>query len=283
MMVGFESEHLLGNMNNNKKTGIIGIIITVIILIIIVSITNVKIENWAYFGNTLENFVMPVQNGLVYLKNKIAGNDNYFINIEELKTENESLKEKNTELEQSLRELEIIKAENATLKEYVNLKDKYAEYATIPANVIQRDFSNYSKIIVINVGKDDGIDVNMTVISEKGLVGHVISVTDNTAKVQTIIDTSNAVSGSVSTTRDSILLKGTLEETFLKATAIPTDSTIIEGDYIETSGLGGIYPKGIFIGTVKKVVSTKNITDRYAYVEPAVDFSKLETVLVITD
>lgn len=270
-------------MNKNKKTGTIGIIITVVILIIIVSITNIKIENWSYLGNVLEKVVMPVQNSLTYLKNKIAKNDSYFVNIDELKEENENLKNKNTELEKSLRELEIIKAENATLKEYVNLKDKYSEYTTKPAYVIQRDFSNFSKTITINVGKNDGIDVNMTVISEKGLVGHIISVTDTTAKVQTIIDTSNAVSSLITTSRDSVLIKGTLDETFLKVTAIQTDSTIIEGDSIETSGIGGIYPKGIYIGTIKKVVSTKNITDRYAFVEPAVDFSKLETVLVITD
>lgn len=270
-------------MRENKKTGIIGIIIIVIILIIIVSITNIRVEKWSYVGNILGNVVMPVQSGLTYLKNKIAGNDNYFINVNELKNENEQLKNEKTQLEASVRELEIIKAENATLKEYVNLKDKYSEYSTKPAYVIERDFSNYSKIIVINLGKNDGIDVNMTVISEKGLVGHVISVTDTTAKVQTIIDTSNAVSSRITTSRDSILLKGSLNETFLKATSIPTDSTIIEGDLVETSGIGGIYPKGIYIGTIKRVVSTKNITDRYAFVEPAVDFSKLETVLVITN
>ena len=67
----------------------------------------------------------------------------------------------------------------------------------------------------------------------------------------------------------------------LKATFIPTEATVLEGDKIETSGLGGIYPKGIPIGSIKQVVSTKNITDRYAIIQTAVDFSKLETVLVI--
>ena len=69
----------------------------------------------------------------------------------------------------------------------------------------------------------------------------------------------------------------------LKATTIPTDATLIEGDSVETSGIGGIYQKGIHIGKVKTIVNTKNIIDRYAFIEPAVDFSKLETVLVITN
>lgn len=270
-------------MDKKKKTGTIGNIITTVILIIIVYITNIKLENWSYLGNILEKVVMPVQSGLTSLKNKIAKNDNYFIDMDHLKSENENLRNKNIELEKSLRELEIIKAENNTLKEYVNLKDQYSEFTTKPAYIIQRDFSNFSNVITINLGKNEGINVNMTVISEKGLVGHIISVTDTTAKVQTIIDTSNAVSASMKSTQESILVKGTLEETGLKATAIPTDASIIEGDALETSGIGGIYPKGIFIGTIKKIASTKNITDRYVYVEPAVDFKKLETVLVITN
>jgi len=267
----------------NKKNSIIGIIITIIILVFIVVISNSKIENWSYLGSKIGNTIMPVQNGLTYLKNKIAGNDSFFIDIETVKHENEELKNKNSELEKSLRELEIIKAENATLKEYVNLVDKYAEYKAIPAYVIQRDISNYSRTIIINVGSNDGISVGMTVIADKGLVGHVISVTDTTAKVQTITDTATTVSSTISTTRDGIIVRGMLDsELTLKATYIPTDATVLEGDNVETSGLGGIYPKGIHIGTIEKIVNTKNITDRYALIKTAVDFSKLETVLVIT-
>ena len=270
-------------MDRKKKTGTIGVIVTAIILIIIVILTNTKKDNWSFASNVFGKVVMPFQSGLIYLKNKISKNDNFFVNMDELKQQNENLKNKNIELEKSLRELEIIKAENDTLKEYVNLKNKYSQYTTKPAYVIQKDFDNFSKLIEINLGKKDGIDVNMTVISEKGLVGHIISVTDNTAKVQTIIDTSNAVSASIKSTRDSILLKGSLDETGLKAIQIPTDASIIEGDLVETSGIGGIYTKGIYIGKVKRVENTKNITDRYAFIEPAVDFSKLETVLVITN
>ena len=88
----------------------------------------------------------------------------------------------------------------------------------------------------------------------------------------------------MSTTKDSIVCKGTLDgQSELRAMYIPTDANIIQGDSIETSGLGGIYPKGIHVGTVKSVTNTQNITDRYALVETAVDFDKLDTVLVITN
>ena len=270
-------------MYRNKKTGIIGIIITVIILIFIVIFSNGE-NNSNFFENAATNLIMPIQNGLTYLKNKISGNSTFFTDINNLQNENEELRQKNSELEQSLRELENIKTENETLKEYLNLTEKYGEYKTIPGYVINKDISNYSKTIVINIGSDDGVQENMTVIGDEGLVGHVVSVTNNTAKVQTIVDTASSISCSMSTTKDSIVCKGTLDgQSELRAMYIPTDANIIQGDSIETSGLGGIYPKGIHVGTVKSVTNTQNITDRYALVETAVDFDKLDTVLVITN
>ena len=271
-------------MYKSKKNGIVGVIVTIVILIIIVILSNLDIENFSHIGNAFNSLVMPIQNGLVYIHNKIKGNSTFFSDITTLKEENESLKEKNSELEKSLRELEIIKSENETLKGYVNLKDKYTDYTTVPGYIINKDINNYSNVIVINVGENDGIKINMAVISDEGLVGHVISVTKNTAKVQTLIDTSSAVSCVVGSARDNIIIKGTLDnKSMLKATSISTSATLLEGDKVETSGLGGIYPKGIVVGTVKSITNTKNLTNRYAMIEPSVDFNKIETVLVITN
>ena len=271
-------------MYKTKKRGIVGVVITIIIIVLLVIFTNSNVNQLTYLQDICNVFVMPIQNGFTYLKNKISGNDAFFADMDTLKKENEELKQKNSELEQSLRELEIIKAENETLKEYVNLKDKYADYNTIPADVINRDISNYSSTIVINVGSEDGIKTDMTVIADSGLVGHIISVTNHTAKVQTIVDTASAVTAKMSTTDDSIVVQGTLEsKSTLRATFIPTDAVVLEGDSIETSGIGGIYPKGIHIGTIREVINTSNITDRCALVDTAVDFNKLNTVLVITN
>ena len=270
-------------MYQNKKAGKIGIIITIIILILIVIFSNGE-NNTSFFENAASNLVMPIQNGLTYLKNKISGNSTFFTDISNLQQENKKLKRKNSELEQSLRELENIKTQNETLKEYLNLTEKYGEYNTVPGYVINKDISNYSKTIVINLGSDDGVTENMTVIADQGLVGYVVSVTDTTAKVQTIVDTASSVSCVMSSNDESIVCKGTLDDSSsLRAMYIPTDSNIAQGESIETSGLGGIYPKGIHVGTVKKVTNTQNLTDRYAIVETAVDFDKLNTVLVITN
>lgn len=271
-------------MERDKKGGIIGIIVTVIILILLVLFTNNNSESASIIENIANIVVVPVENGLTYLKNKITNNDSFFENIDELKIENEELRKKNSELEQNLREYEIVKNENEQLKQQLNLAEKYGEYTTVPGIIISRDISNYSKTVVINVGSDNGIEENMAVIADEGLVGYVVSVTSNTAKIQTITDSASATSCLASTTRDTMICKGTVEKnSILKATYIATDSNMIQGDSVETSGLGGIYLKGIHVGTIKRVVEGTNKTDSYALIETAVDFEKLETVLVITN
>mgnify|MGYP003611109445 FL=1 len=106
-------------MYRNKKNGIIGIIITIIILILVVIFSNGE-TNSNFIENAATNLIMPIQNGLTYLKNKLGGNNTFFTDINNLKDENKELKQKNSELEQSLRELEKIKTQNETLKEYLN-------------------------------------------------------------------------------------------------------------------------------------------------------------------
>jgi len=271
-------------MERDKKGGIVGVVVTVIILVLLVVFTNTNSEKVSVIENIASNVVMPIENGLTYLKNKINNNDKFFENIDQLKTENKSLKEKNSELEKQLREFEIIKNENSQLKEQLNLAKKYGEFKTVPGTIISRDISNYSKTLVINVGSDNGIKEKMTVIADEGLVGYVVSTTNKTAKIQTIVDSASSTSCLASSTRDTMICKGTIENRpELSASNIATDARIIQGDSVETSGLGGIYVKGIHVGTIKKVNKGSNKTDSYATIETAVDFEKLETVLVITN
>jgi len=199
-----------------------------------------------------------------------------------LKNENKELKKQNEELNRKLGELGIIKAENETLREYANLADKYTEYKTVPAYIIDRDLSNFSSTMIINVGTKDGVQKNMPVVSKEGVVGYIISATNTTAKVQPIIDSASSTSALMSISRDNIIVKGNLGEgNKLKGTFISADADLVLNDDVETSGLGGIYPKGLKIGKLTEIIETTNITEKYAIIEPAVDFSKLETVLVI--
>lgn len=269
-------------MEKNKNVGAIGVIITIIILVVLVIFTNKSTENTSIIENIANVVVVPIQNGLTYLKNKINNNDKFFENIETLKAENEQLKQQNSELEKSLREFEVMKTENEQLKQQLNLAEKYTEYTTIPGTIISRDISNYSKTLLINIGSDNGIKENMTVIAEEGLVGYVVSTTPTTAKIQTIVDSASSTSCLTSTTRENMICKGTIEnESTLKATNLSIDANVIQGDSVETSGMGGIYTKGIYVGRIKSVSDGTNKIDSYAIIETAVDFDKLETVLVI--
>jgi rod shape-determining protein MreC len=120
--------------------------------------------------------------------NKIKKNQSYFTDLEDLRSKNMKLEEENKELSEQVRELEILRSENKQLQEFMNLTEKYSTYDTIPAYVISKDISNYSNNIVVNVGKKDGVEKNMVVIADQGLVGHVISVTETSSKIKVIVD-----------------------------------------------------------------------------------------------
>ena len=153
-------------MNRNKQTEILGGVFTVIVLILLIFLSNVDVNKLSYIESAVSSIINPVQRVFVDFRNKIQGNSAYFSNMETIMQENEELKKKNSELETVLRELEMIKAENTTLQEYMSLTEKYSSYQTIPAYVINKDVSNYSSTLVLNVGTNDGIKENMTVIAD---------------------------------------------------------------------------------------------------------------------
>lgn len=266
------------------KSDKLGIALTIIALLILIALTNDNRTFLSLPEKILNNIISPVQNSFIYLKNKLTKNTTFFESIENLKEENASLKQEILELEENLRELEIIKAENTSLKESMDLTEKYIEYNTVPAQIINTSFENYSNILIINVGENDGIKKDMPVIASEGLVGRIISVDSTTSKVLTIIDPTNSVSAKTSTTRESVICKGNIDiENTILLKYISTDTTLTLGDTVETSGMGGIYPKGIIIGTISEIKNSNNKLEEYAIITPAVDFNKLETVLVIKD
>lgn len=199
-------------MYRNKKVGIIGIVITIAVLIILVILTSTGINKFSKAEGFFGKLVMPLQNGLTRLKNRVSGNNAFFEDINKLKEENEKLADENKKLKEDLRELEIIKTENATLRAYNNMSSQYSEYTTIPGDIIAKDISNLSDTMVINIGSDDGVAPNMPVVTSEGLVGYVLSVTNKTAKVQPIIDVSSNIGARISTSRESVVARGILRK-----------------------------------------------------------------------
>jgi len=265
-----------------NKTGVIGIIITIIILISLIIISNIKEEKFYIIENGLSKIIIPIQNGLTLLKNKVESNSDFFVELDEIKSENKRLQEENEQLKQKINEMEIIKAENNNYKNYLKLAEQYNNYEIVPAYIINEDVFNYNYNIIINVGTKDGVEKDMVVVNENGVVGHVISVTENSAKVKTLVDTSCFISASINDINNSMVCNGLLNNRIeLKGVFIEPDQKVLVGDLVETNGLGGIYPKGLTIGTVKEIIDTKNITDRYIIVETSVDFNNLNYLMVI--
>ena len=122
------------------------------------------------------------------------------------------MQDENRRLQEELSRMEILRAENAILRAYNNMTEMYSEYETVPAYVIDKNVTNLSETIVINVGTAHGVYANMPVISGEGLVGFVISSTRNTAKVAPIIDPASSVSARISTSRDVVITRGMLRE-----------------------------------------------------------------------
>ncbi len=269
-------------MYKNKKTGIVGSIITVLVLIILVFTSNISVNSFANIENIFNKLVMPLQNGMVHLKNKISKNNSYFETVDSLKDEIESLTKQNKELNDKLEELQIMRAENNILRESSKLGEQYSQYEFVTAYIINKNMSNFNDTFVINVGTDNGVYANMAVMGKDGLIGHTISATKNTAKVQPIIDSSSNISAITQSSRSNVIVKGQLDvENKLIVTPVQPDTELFEGDLVETSGIGGIYPKGIIIGTIKEIIGTKNATEKYAILDTALDLEHLEYVLVI--
>lgn len=269
-------------MYKEKKSGKIGIIITIVILICLVIFTNLE-------NNIIDKIVSPftkgtraIQCAYTSIVNKMTKDEEYFSSLESVKDQYEELKKENEKLKDESQKMIAIQAENKTLKEQLGVAENYLNYELVPGYIIQKDFSNYSKVIVINVGKKDGIENNMTVVTDKGLVGHVVSVEDNSSKVQTIVDTASAVSCIISNSEKTMVTRGLLDSNKkIKGTYIDNDVVINEGDTIYSSGIGGIYPKNICIGKVKEIINTQNKTNRYVFVETAVDFDNLSDIVVL--
>lgn len=256
----------------------------VIILFWCIAITNGKTRKVTLIESIINDVIIFPQRAYTRIKQSVSGNDSYIDELEGLKTENAELKEKIETLENKVIDYEKVYAEKEVLKSHLNLSDKYPDYDIVVADIISKSNTNWEAIYVINKGSSDGIEPGMTVIAEAGLFGYVETVTKNTAKIISVLDAGNSVSARVTRTRDEVVCKGSislLEKQQLKVINIPTGTTLVEGDKLETSGMGGIYPKGIGIGKIIEVKNKKNPIENEAVLQMYVDFDKVETLAVI--
>lgn len=199
--------------------------------------------------------------------------------LEELKRENESLKAEQNRYSEVL-------AENIRLRSLLKFKQGYTSYNMVGASVIERDYGGWTHTMVIDRGEDSGIKKYMPVIIPSGLVGFVSEVYMNSARVQLLLDPRTTVGGIVQRPASrvvSMVTGNSGNPGYLTFMSLPKESDVIKGDTIVTSGYGGVYPKGLIIGTVEKVDVDSEGGTQSAEIRPAADFAHMEEVFIITD
>ena len=259
-------------------------VVFIVFLFFCIGYTNQRPRYVTLLESALNRVLLFPKKAYNYAKAYITTDNDFFIEADSLKAENDSLKEKIKELEKKLVDYEEIYAKNQSLQSYMGLSENYLDYQLVLADIISDSATNWEATYVINRGSNDGVEKGMAVIAKEGLVGYVSDVSKNSSKIISILDAGNSVSSRVTRTREEIIVKGSTSSSGkqeMKIINIPSGISIIEGDRIETSGIGGIYPKGIGIGKVKEVINKKNPMENVAIVSPNVDFEKLESVAVI--
>ena len=260
-------------------------LITIFILVIMgVSVNKNSRINW--LNNIISVPLTPVQALFSSIGQKVDDGLSFFQDIDTVRKENVTLTEQVYELERENRELLSFKVKNEELRLALNLKAQFDDYEIKGANIVAIDPGNWFNIFKIDIGSKDGIKVDCPVVtSSKGLVGRVMSADLTSAKVLTIIDEDSAVACWISKTGGGhAIVRGDMqlkEQGRCRMDYIPLDVDVEVGDVIETSGLGGIYPKGIMVGKVIEVRKTNSEMNRYAIIEPAADFKRLEEVYVL--
>lgn len=198
------------------------------------------------------------------------------------------LRERNAELEETLArfqaelvELREIASDYQRLAELVDYTSGKTDQKFVTADVINVDQISFLRTIVINRGSADGIERGMPVVSGQGfLVGRVINVSANSARVQLVIDQNSAISARLQTTRVEGIVAGT-EAGGLRMELIPLGERIQDGDLVITSGLGGNLPSDIVIGQVTSSRQLEFALNQEAEIRSLVDFDTLEIVMVI--
>ena len=260
------------------------LVLVIIILLTLVALSHSEKSGINIIGNIISVPAAPLQKAFTFVDEKIGQFFGYFEDVKETKKANQELLKKVNELERQLLDLDRLTKENKELREALNFKDQYDEYDFIGCSIIAKDPGNWFEVFTINRGMKDNITPDSPVITAYGLVGRVSKTDLTTSRIISIIDIDSTVSARLSKSRDLIVVRGDVElkgKGLCRADYIPPNVDVMPGDTVETSGIGGIYPKGIIIGKVVSVISNEGQYDSYAVIEPVVDFKRLEEVIVL--
>lgn len=193
--------------------------------------------------------------------------------LSDLKAENERLVARNAELEES-------EQTARRLESLLGLQSLYNLQST-GARIISGSTDSWSSTVTIDKGSSAGLSVGMPVTDSNGAIGQIIKCGPTSATVRLITDENSAVSAMIQSSRAQGILRGSVDGT-IRLTLVRTDQTVEVGDTVVTSGLGGVFPKGLPLGTVLSVERTSGSLYYEIEVEPLASAESFEEVLVIT-
>jgi rod shape-determining protein MreC len=238
-------------------------------------------RDYRFYDRVIVGMTSPIQAMISWsLEQMVSGFENY-IYLWHTHRDNLALLEENRKLLNSIASLRETQQENIRLRKFLQFEEKFSIQSVV-ARVIAKDVSTEFRSIRLNRGESSGIKRNMAVVTDEGIVGRILRTTKNTSDVVTILDPLSAVDAIVERSRARGIMEGLTDDACQLKYALRTDD-IQPGDVLISSGLGGIFPKGIVAGTVSKVNRKPYGITQEVEVRPSVDFSKLEEVLVVTN
>lgn len=271
-------------MNWLREHKILTLILSVfLVLIMIVVFSYSNIGNNTVLGRGVEKVVTLIQGPVSSAGNGVKTGVRGIFHFRSILKENEELRDQISDLNREIIQIKLTEAELAELRSLSNIlnyDNVTPNYTYVTADVVAMDGSNWFNLFTINAGSEDGIKKDAVVINGDGLIGRVLEVGSDWAKVISVIDESNSVSFKVF--RDMQLL-GILSGDgagSLEGYMIDPEAAVIEGDVLITSGMG-MYPEGIPIGKVEKIEWNNDTLLKTVTIEPSAYFKNLQKVTVL--
>jgi rod shape-determining protein MreC len=191
----------------------------------------------------------------------------------------EQLRDQNQRLRARVSELEEARIENVRLRQLVKIVEA-GDIEAMSARVIGRPSNQWEGVITINRGSADGLKTGMPVVGPRGLLGQTVAVSPRSSRVRLITDQRGGVAALVQRSRAEGIVKGSIDGR-LTLDFVSTETTVRAGDVVITSGIGGVYPKGLVIGEAVEVKREPNALFQSIRVEPTSRLANLEEVLVL--
>ncbi|MEE8224763.1 MAG: rod shape-determining protein MreC [candidate division NC10 bacterium] len=232
-----------------------------------------------FLKRVLLESVSPFLKATTYLKDGVSDIWGNYVDLRSVRQENFRLREEIEAYQARLRVLEEAGRENQRLQTLLNLRES-KPFSFVSARVVGRDTTNWFHSLLIDRGSRYGVERHGAVVAPGGLVGQVVEVGPFSARIQIITDPVSSVGVLLQTSRVTGLLVGA-QLGRLRIKYLPILTEVRVGEIVMTSGLGSVYPKGILVGKVVAVDKRIGALFQEATVEPSIDFSRLEEVLVI--